>query len=126
MATYLSFRRNWGRARRLFLLAMIVIGLLALLGMAMATPGMLAVFIAITLLAALAGATQDVVVDAYRIEIAPPEAQGALAATYTLGYRLALLVSGALALFLADHVSWSQVYQVMAMVPMRRGKYRWI
>src|SRR5690606_33371012 len=44
------------------------------------------------------------------------EAQGALAATYTLGYRLALLVSGALALFLADQMSWTRVYQLMAMI----------
>ena len=52
--------------------------------------------------------------DAYRIEIAPQEAQGALAATSTLGYRIAMLVSGALALLLADHVSWSVVYCSMA------------
>jgi PAT family beta-lactamase induction signal transducer AmpG len=42
------------------------------------------------------------------------EVQGALAATYTLGYRFALLASGALALILADHVAWSLIYQLMA------------
>ncbi len=106
----LGQRRGWLLAAQCVLLG-------ALLGMAVITPaGDITLFVAITVLAAFAGATQDVVVDAYRIEIAPPETQGALAATYTLGYRLALLASGALALFLADIVSWTLVYQLMAMV----------
>jgi PAT family beta-lactamase induction signal transducer AmpG len=71
-------------------------------------------FVMFTFLAAFAGATQDIVVDAYRIEIAPAEVQGALAATYTLGYRFALLASGAMALILADHIAWPLVYQLMA------------
>jgi len=101
--------------RRGWLLAAQVVLLAALLGMAFVTPaGHLGLFVAVTVLAAFAGATQDVVVDAYRIEIAPPEVQGALAATYMLGYRLALLASGALALLLADHLAWSMVYQLMA------------
>ena len=58
-------------------------------------------FIWLTLLVAFAGATLDIAVDAYRIEIAPVEAQGALVATYSLGYRIALIVTGALALVLA-------------------------
>ncbi len=89
---------------------------LCLMAMALITPApqALAVFVGITVLAAFAGATQDVVVDAYRIEIAPVEVQGALAATYSLGYRMALLASGALALFLADHVPWTLVYLLMA------------
>lgn len=106
----LGQRRGWLLAAQCVLLA-------ALLGMAQVTPaGDLLLFVSITVLAAFAGATQDVVVDAYRIEIAPPETQGALAATYTLGYRLALLCSGALALFLADQMAWTQVYQVMALL----------
>lgn len=89
---------------------------LSLLAMALITPvpASLALFVGITALAAFAGATQDVVVDAYRIEIAPLETQGALAATYSLGYRLALLMSGAFALFLADHLPWTSVYLMMA------------
>lgn len=102
--------------RRGWLLAAQCVLALSLLAMAAITPqpATLAVFVAAVVIAALAGATQDVVVDAYRIEIAPVEAQGALAATYTLGYRLAWLVSGALALVLADHVPWPQVYAAMA------------
>ena len=107
----LGQRRGWLLAAQCLLLA-------ALLAMAVITPQtpVLGLFVAITALAAFAGATQDVVVDAYRIEIAPAETQGALAATYTLGYRIALLCSGALALFLADQVSWTLVYQLMAML----------
>lgn len=101
--------------RRSWLLAAQAVVALALVGMALITPGThLAVFVLITVVAAFAGATQDVVVDAYRIEIAPAPVQGALAATYMLGYRLALLVSGAFALVLADLLPWTSVYLVMA------------
>lgn len=105
---------TWGQRRSWLLLAQF--GLVAaLLGMAELGPADdLRLFIILVVLAALAGATQDVVVDAYRIEIAPPAEQGALAATYTLGYRLALLCAGALALVLADHVPWREVYRLMA------------
>lgn len=107
---------RFGQRRGWLLLAQLVL-LASLLAMAAVTPqGSLWLFVLITVIAAFAGATQDVVVDAYRIEIAPPETQGALAATYTLGYRLALLASGALALFLADQISWTLVYQLMALL----------
>lgn len=103
--------------RRSWLLAAQVLLALCLLGMSLITPvEALASFVLITVIAGFAGATQDVVVDAYRIEIAPAEHQGALAATYTLGYRLALLVSGALALMLADHLPWALIYQLMAAI----------
>ncbi len=63
---------------------------------------------------AFASATQDIVVDAYRIEAVEPERHGAAAATGILGYRLGMLVAGSLALILADSLSWHQVYLVMA------------
>jgi PAT family beta-lactamase induction signal transducer AmpG len=102
-----------GRRRGWLLLTQIgvVIGLLA---MAWITPTHLSLFVAFTLLLAFAGATQDIVVDAYRIEIAPIEDQGALTAVYSLGYRIALIITGMVALLLADHISWSAVYQLMA------------
>ena len=65
---------------------------------------------------AFSSATQDIVIDAYRIEIADDEYQGALATTYNLGYRIALLVAGAGALYIADDFSWSTAYFVMAML----------
>jgi len=105
----LGQRRGW----LLFAQLGVIAGLLA---MSLATPTQLGVFIACTLLVAFAGATQDIAVDAYRIEIAPPSAQGALVATYSLGYRIALIVTGAFALFMADRMPWSSVYQVMALL----------
>ncbi|CAN5161273.1 MFS transporter [soil metagenome] len=78
------------------------------------TPDQLGAFIALTLVVAFSGATLDIAVDAYRIEIAPVEAQGALMATYSFGYRIGLIISGAVALVLADHVPWSMVYRIMA------------
>lgn len=59
-------------------------------------------------------ASQDIVVDAYRADILHEEELGAGAAVSVLGYRLAMLVSGAMALILADHLSWQAVYQIMA------------
>jgi PAT family beta-lactamase induction signal transducer AmpG len=103
----LGQRRGW----LLFAQLGVVAGLAA---MALLTPDQLGPFIAATLVVAFFGATQDIAVDAYRIEIAPVSEQGALVATYALGYRIALIVAGALALILADHMAWSTVYLLLA------------
>ncbi len=66
------------------------------------------------LFVAFCAATQDVSVDAYRIEAVGKDLQGAMAATYQLGYRLALLAAGAGALYIADFVSWPAAYASMA------------
>lgn len=63
---------------------------------------------------AFCSATQDVVIDAYRIERADAEYQGAMAATYVLGYRIALLMAGAGAFYIADFFSWRSAYWMMA------------
>jgi len=105
----LGQRRSW------LALAMAAV-MLGLLGMAALSPEHLSGFIALTVLVAFSGATLDIAVDAWRVEMAPDsQAQGALLATYSLGYRAALVVSGAVALVLADHVSWRVVYYVMAL-----------
>ncbi len=69
-------------------------------------------------------ATQDIVIDAYRIELAPPSLQSVLSAMYTAGYRLGMIVAGAGALYLADYFgstesfysyeAWRNTYWVMA------------
>ena len=102
-----------GRRRGWLLFAQIGV-VLCLLIMAWSTPAELAIFVPATLGVAFFGATQDIAVDAYRIEIAPLEAQGALVATYSLGYRFGLLLSFALAAPLADHIPWPSVYMLMA------------
>jgi PAT family beta-lactamase induction signal transducer AmpG len=104
----LGQRRGW----LLFAQLGVVFGLLAVGAL---TPRQLTPFVAATVLVAFFGATQDIAVDAYRIEIAPIEAQGALVATYSLGYRIGLLLAGAVALILADHLPWRLVYVLMAL-----------
>lgn len=104
---FLGQRRSW-------IVLMQALVMLGLVFMASVTPEQLPLFVGLTLLVAIAGATLDIAVDAYRIEIAPVEAQGALVATYSLGYRIALIASGALALVLADHTIWPNVYRAMA------------
>lgn len=61
-------------------------------------------------------ASQDVVVDAYRIEVLADEEQGAGGAMVQYGYRLGMITSGAGALYLSDLVSWSRVYVIEAML----------
>lgn len=53
-------------------------------------------------------------IDAYRVESLPVEEQASAAAMYTFGYRIAMLVSGAGALWLSDQVSWQTTYLAMA------------
>ncbi len=65
-------------------------------------------------LLAFASATQDIVIDAYRVETLPESHQGAGAANYTFGYRMAMLTSGAGALIIADVSGWFAAYAVMA------------
>jgi len=67
------------------------------------------------LLVAFSSATQDIVIDAYRIEAVKEEYQGAMAATYQAGWRVAAaLVAGAAALYISDYFSWTVAYIVMA------------
>jgi len=66
------------------------------------------------LVIAFFSATQDVAIDAFRIEAAAPEVQGAMAAAYVLGYRVALLTGGAGALYIAEFGSWPAAYTSMA------------
>ncbi len=58
-------------------------------------------------------ASQDIVLDAYRTEYLSPRERGAGAGVWIMGYRLALLVSGAAALVLSDHLPWRTVYILM-------------
>ena len=61
------------------------------------------------------GSIQDVAVDALRIEIGEAKEQGNLAASYQLGYRVAILIATSAALIFADIYSWSYVYQSMSL-----------
>lgn len=103
-----------GRRRSWMLLAQICIAL-ALAGMAYSDPGDSAMFVAIlAVIAAFGSATQDIAVDAYRVEAAEAKQQGMMAATYVTGYRVAVLVASAGALYIASLGSWSMAYGLMA------------
>jgi MFS transporter, PAT family, beta-lactamase induction signal transducer AmpG len=64
---------------------------------------------------AFLAASQDIVADAYRTDVLEQLELGAGAAVFVLGYRIALLFTGSLALILADRLSWPSVYLVMAL-----------
>ena len=68
----------------------------------------------LALLVAFSSATQDISIDAYRIEAAEMDRQAAMAAAYIFGYRVALLVAGAGALLIAEFSTWSVSYGIMA------------
>lgn len=107
----LGRRRGWLLAAQLSIAA--GLAALAISGPVASIP----LFLALAGFTALAGATQDTMVDAYRVEIAPVDAQAALAATYTLGYRIGLqLCGGALVLYLADFAGWRVGYLCMAVL----------
>lgn len=68
----------------------------------------------LALIVAFCSASQDIVIDAFRVEILEERQFGAGAATVVLGYRFGMLASGAGALYLASILPWAQVYQIMA------------
>jgi len=103
-----------GRRRSWMLLGQIGIAI-GLLNMAHMSPvGHLAVVASLALLVAFSSATQDIAVDAWRIESAPTEMQGVMAAAYQLGYRIAMMVASAGALWIAADHGWAVSYTSMA------------
>ncbi len=59
-------------------------------------------------------ASQDIVIDAFRVEFFTPEEYGLSTGIHVMGYRLGMILSGSLALILSDHIPWRAVYLVMA------------
>ncbi|MTJ53396.1 AmpG family muropeptide MFS transporter [Anabaena sp. UHCC 0253] len=105
---FLGRRRGW--------LITIQIGLLiAIACMALQQPKQALQFLAINaVVIAFLSATQDIAADAYRTDVLEPLEMGAGAAVFVLGYRIALLLTGSLALILADRIAWSSVYLLMS------------
>jgi len=115
---------RFGR-RRSWLLASQVVIAAGLIGMALTDPALhLRALVIFALLTAFASATQDIALDAYRIESAAIEKQAALAAAYQTGYRLAMIWAGAGALAIAARFDpseaeyhfapWTMAYLAMA------------
>ncbi len=105
---FLGRRRGWMLLTQLALVAGVA-------GMAMSPPhadlwllGCLALWVA------FASASQDIVIDAYRTDLLPAAERGMGAAVSVLGYRVAMLASGGLALILADRFGWRLTFFAMA------------
>ncbi|MCL7929070.1 AmpG family muropeptide MFS transporter [Halomonas llamarensis] len=106
--------RAFGQRRGWMLLAqaMIAGGLIGLAGLEpVGNLGWVATF---SLLVAFGSATQDIAIDAFRIESADDNVQAAMASTYIIGYRGGLMAAGAGALFVASAISWDVAYLTMA------------
>lgn len=103
-----------GRRRGWMVVSQIVIGL-ALLGMSLVKPeGGLMLFTGLAALAAFASATQDIVIDAWRIEVSDAsEDMALLSSAYQLGYRASLLLTDALILIIAASIGWATSYSLM-------------
>jgi PAT family beta-lactamase induction signal transducer AmpG len=103
-----------GRRRSWILLAQIAI-VLAIANLARQDPAHDIVAVALAaLFIAVASATQDIAVDAWRVEAAPPDEQGAMAAGYQLGYRVAVMVGTAGTFWIAADHGWLVSYMTMA------------
>ena len=119
------FTKRLGRRRSWLLLAQVMV-ILGLVGMAISDPRQtLGPVVWCALLVAVGSATQDIALDAFRIESAGPSHQAALAASYQTGYRLAMIWAGAGVLWVAAWVqgdnsagyvqeAWQTAYMVMA------------
>jgi PAT family beta-lactamase induction signal transducer AmpG len=68
------------------------------------------------LVVAFLSASQDIASDAYRTDVLPAEERASGTSTFVLGYRIAMLVSGAGALALSDYLAWPTVFKIMALL----------
>lgn len=101
-----------GRRRSWLLLSQLTVAA-AILAMSVTDPQQnLALMAMFAIILAFASATQDISVDAYRVESAPAQLQAALAAAYLTGYRLAMILASAGTLWLAAYFSTGEAYQL--------------
>ena len=108
MTRTFGFRRGWALTIQVFLMA-------SILALGAGDPDeSLAYLAGMAFVVAFFSASQDIVIDAYRIEILEEHEQGAGAAMTQAGYRFGMLASGAGAIALTDVVSWFWVYAIMA------------
>lgn len=108
LSAWLGRRRGWILATQIALVISIII-------LGLADPALNPWNTAIAaLIVAICSASQDIVIDAYRVEILTAEQQQVGAGMVQFGYRFGMLASGAGALALADHVSWQMTYFIMA------------
>jgi PAT family beta-lactamase induction signal transducer AmpG len=105
---FLGRRRGW-----IFLTQILLVAVIAVMGALDPTVSPIALA-TLAFALAFASASQDIVFDAYRTDLLKDRERGLGAAVSVLGYRLAMLVSGAVALILSDHIGWRNTYWLMA------------
>jgi MFS transporter, PAT family, beta-lactamase induction signal transducer AmpG len=104
----------WGRRRGWLLITQLAL-LLAIAGMTLADPNLSPyLLVSLAFLVAFFSASQDIAVDAYRTDILTPEERGLGSTLYAWGYRIAMLISGGVALAIAQHYGWRTTYLLMA------------
>jgi MFS transporter, PAT family, beta-lactamase induction signal transducer AmpG len=107
---FLGRRRGWVLVTQLGLVA-------AIAAMGMVDPDTQPVALAALAIAVAAfSASQDVVLDAYATDLLAPHERAAGSSVYVIGYRAAMMLTGTVALIMADHVSWRLIYTVMALL----------
>lgn len=108
LTTKFGQRRSWIILSQIFLMIFI-----AAIGIAVGSHNIKLIAI-LAFLVAFFSASQDLVVDAYRIELIKKEDQGFAATSYIYGYRIAIIFGGAGALILSTFYSWSTTYLIMS------------
>ncbi|TAN44817.1 MAG: MFS transporter [Nitrospirae bacterium] len=111
------FSLPWlGRRRGWILLAQILIAV-NIAAMSLLSPQSAPIALSILALSlAFLSASQDIVIDAYRTDVLHDSERGAGVAVSVMAYRIAMLVSGALALIIADRIGWQSTYMLMSVV----------
>jgi PAT family beta-lactamase induction signal transducer AmpG len=105
----------WLGRRRGWIILMQVVLMFSIAAMGFASPERAPwALAALALFVAFSSASQDIVIDAYRTDILHETERGIGAALFVFGYRIAMLISGALALILSDRIGWHSTYLIMA------------
>lgn len=112
----LGRRRGWLLAFQLLLaVAIVLLGAVGpRLGPDAPSAQQLEITVAAAVLVAFLSASQDIVIDAYRIDLLDADERALGASATAFGYRLGMLLSGGGALILSDHMAWRTVYAIMA------------
>jgi PAT family beta-lactamase induction signal transducer AmpG len=108
LTRWLGHRRSWMLVAQALIIVFLV-------GMSTVDPAKnLMLMATLAVCVGFSSATQDIVMDGWRIEVVDESRQGAMAAAYQWGYRIAQIVAGALPLVLAETMGWNFSYGVMA------------
>ncbi len=109
------FTPPWLGRRRGWIIALQIMLVISIFSLGRSSPGSFPMLAAcIALFTAFLSASQDIAIDAYRADVLREKELGPGAATGVVGYRFAMLVSGAVALILSDHIPWESVYTLIA------------